>query len=293
MSISTSKIYKAVVPKFIRKKILAGKMRALIHDYYHALPEPVDKEIEPVLRYLIAKPLTVFPYDFNDEYQAGTIEVFDDKEKGLRYVHLDGKRLYFKRGWSRNRIRKAFNGLLMEQDIRCPHCYEQPGFKVEEGDVLVDIGAAEGNFALSVVEKASSIILFESSKEWIEALNATFEPWKDKVQIVNKFVGDINNKNCTTLDDFFQKGDKISFLKIDVEGAEYQLLNGSKRILGEQSPLKVAICTYHKQEDEQIFKGLLSGSGFETSHSEGYMFIYHDKNIKPPFLRRGLIRAIR
>ena len=96
---------------------------------------------------------------------------------------------------------------------------------------MVDVGAAEGIFALSNVEQAGRIVLFESSKEWIEPLKATFAPWKEKVEIVNKFAGDISNAKCVTLDDYFVPGDKLSFLKIDVEGAESRLLSGCKRIL--------------------------------------------------------------
>jgi len=293
MKIVTSQIHKAVLPKFIYKRIRASLMRNLVLNYYRNLPELPSEEVELVLDYLKSKPITVFPYHSLDHYVASDVEVHDDQEKGLRYVFLDGKRLYFKKRWSKNRIRKTFNGLRKEQDSNCPHCYENESFKVEEGDVLLDIGAAEGNFALSAVEKASRIILFESSLEWIEALNATFEPWKSKVTIVNKFVGEVTNEECTTLDEFIHSGEKISFLKIDVEGAESQLLNGCKRILQETHPLKVAICTYHKQDDEHEFKALFSRFGFETSHSDGYMLLYHDKKIAAPFLRRGLIRAVK
>lgn len=178
-----------------------------------------------------------------------------------------------------------------EQDSQSPHCYENETFKVEHGDVLVDIGAGEGNFALSVVEQASRIVLFESNKEWLEPLRATFRPWKDKVTIVNKFVGDINDSTSTTLDEYFSVDEKISFLKIDIEGAESLLLEGSKRILQVQHPLKVAICTYHKPEDEQEFRELLTQYGFATSPSNGFVILFTDRKMKAPYLRRGLIRA--
>ncbi len=293
MNIYTLPVLKAVLPKFIYKRILTKVARASVIGYFSALPEPPSEEILNVVNYLKSHPITVFPYQSLDRYIADSVEVFEDRERGLRYVLLDGKRLYFKRRWSKARIRKTFNGLLKEQDPSCPHCYETGNFKVETGDVLVDIGAAEGNFALSAVEKASRIILFESNPEWIEALNATFEPWKNKVTIVNKFVGEITDEECTTLDDFFPQEEKVSFLKIDVEGAESQLLKGCRRMLRDKVPLKLAICTYHKQEDEEEINGLLSGYGFETSHSYGYMLLYHDPKFKAPFLRRGLIRAVK
>lgn len=47
--------------------------------------------------------------------------------------------------------------------------------------MIADIGSAEGNFSLSNIENVKKVYLFESDKEWIEALEATFRPWRDKV----------------------------------------------------------------------------------------------------------------
>ena len=293
MSKLTSQIYRIVVPKFIRKRILARNLRHSILNYYANLPGAPDEELQKVLSYLSANPIAVFPYHFQNKFNADDIEVFNDQVKGLRYVMLEGKRLYFKKRWSDKRIRHSFNELTKEQDRESPHRYLNEQFKIEVGEILVDIGVAEGNFALGAVEKASRLILFETDKEWIEALNATFEPWKEKVLIVNKFVSDTTDAANTTLDDFIALNERISFLKIDVDGAESRLLNGCKRILAEQQPLKLAICTYHKQNDEHDFNTLLVQDGFKTSHSDGFMLFYYDRKMKAPYLRRGLIRAVK
>ncbi|HRX12489.1 MAG TPA: hypothetical protein P5210_12605, partial [Draconibacterium sp.] len=216
----TSQIYRIVVPKFIRKRILAKNLPKSILKYYAGLPEPPSDEINLVLNYLSRNPIAVFPYEFQDEYIADNIEVFDDREKGLKYVLMDGKRLYFKKRWSSKKIRNLYNLLSKEQDIRSPHRYLTDQFEFKTGETLVDVGAAEGNFALSVVEKASQIILFEADNEWIEPLNATFEPWKDKVEIVNKFVSNISDSLNTKLDDYLNiENGRETFIKIDVEGA--------------------------------------------------------------------------
>ncbi|MHC1703847.1 MAG: FkbM family methyltransferase [Tenuifilaceae bacterium] len=291
MKILSSPIYRILVPKYFRRKILFKVLPSNVLKYYDGLTKPHYDEIETVLNYLRTNSMDTIPYHFTKEYVVGDVEVFDDHDKGLKYVLLDGKKLYFKKIWGKERIQKSITGLLREQDKRSPHCYTDNNFKVEEGEVIVDIGAAEGIFALNAVEKASKIILFETNVDWIEALNATFEPWKDKVTIVNKFVGNINNSTNTTLDSYFPNGEKITFLKIDVEGAESKLLEGCKRILKELDPLKVAICTYHKHNDEHVFNEILKNYGFKTSYSPGYMLYYFDRKIKPPYLRRGLIRA--
>ena len=293
MSKLPSQVYRILVPKTIRRKLLARELRKKIISHYSTPPDAQPEEIKTVVNYLKTNPLAVFPYDFQNQYIEESIEVFDDPDKGLRYVMFDDKKLYFKKRWSKKRIRHSFNELTKEQDPQSPHRYLNENFGIEEGEILVDIGVAEGNFALGAIEKASKLILFETDKEWIEALNATFEPWKHKVVIVNKFVSDITNATNTTLDDFFGVDEKLSFLKIDVDGAEFRLLNGCKRILSNPQPLKLAVCTYHRQNDEEIFDAMLLKYGFKTSHSDGYMIFHYDKKIKAPYLRRGLIRAVK
>jgi len=288
-----SQIYRIVVPRFIRKAIHAKQLQKKVFYYYSTQSGRTTGEIEAVLNYLKTNPIAVFPYSFQNQYSEDDIEVFDDRASGLRYVMLDGRKLFFKRRWSKRRIRHSFNELMKEQDPQSPHRYLSDHFRIEDGDVLVDVGVAEGNFALGAVEKVSRLILFEADKEWIEALKATFEPWKNKVVIVNKFVSDVTNATHTTLDDYLVPGERISFLKIDVDGAESRLLDGCKRVLAEQRPLKLAVCTYHRQNDEQEFEALLSRNGFEISHSDGFMLFYHDKKIDAPYFRRGLIRAVK
>lgn len=293
MNTIAAKAYRIFVPKFIRKRILAKQLPKAILNYYASLPEQPSREIKEALDYLKTHPLAVFPYPFQDEYIAENIEVFEDKEKGLRYVLQDGKKLYFKKRWGVKKIQNLYNLLSKEQDIRSSHRYLTSQFTFDDGEILVDVGAAEGNFALSIVEKASEIILFEADKEWIEPLNATFEPWKDKVQIIYKYVSDQTDSTNTRLDDSISHGTTPMFLKIDVEGAESRLLKGAQRIFEEQKQLKVAICTYHKQNDEKDFNEFLIGKGFKTASSDGYMLFYFDKKMKAPYFRRGLIRAIK
>ena len=50
------------------------------------------------------------------------------------------------------------------------------------------------------------------------------------------------------IDDLVDKNDKITFIKIDVEGAELESLKGAKKIIQRDKP-KLAICIYHKPED--------------------------------------------
>lgn len=285
-----------ITPQFIKDSIGNYKLRRLksnIIKYLKSIPEDIiDKEQKDVLDYLLHNPITTFPYDFNKSYVAQSINVHMDEKLGLKYVLHEGKRLYFKRKWTIDEIRVAYNSLQIEQDVNSPHRYLSLDFSVCDNAVTVDVGAGEGNFSLSVVENASKLYLFEADNEWIEALNATFQPWKNKVVIVNKYVSDTDTNTHVSLDAFF-KEEKIDFLKADVEGCELQLLQGASNILFSQKDIMVAMCTYHRQNDAEMINQALTQYGFDTKFSKGYMFFFLDSPPVPPYLRKGLVRAVK
>ncbi len=284
-------LYRVIVPKPIRKKILLSQLQKKIPAYYSAIPSSLnDPEVQDVLRFINQNGVRVFPYSFTSQYELSSIEVFEDSESGLKYVLQDGKRLYFKRRWSSDRIRRSFHDLTLEQDAKSPHRYLSNEFNLSADDVVADFGAAEGNFSLSVIERVKKIYLFEADQEWIEALQHTFAPWKDKVEIVPKFISDKNDDRHSSGDIYFQ--DKVvSFMKIDVDGGERGLLKGFETILSHRKPMRIALCTYHQHSDQTDFTEMLEKVGYTVTPSPGYMIFYYDKKLRAPYLRRALIRA--
>ena len=290
--------FRKIILPIIWSKLSELKLRyrkCKIISYLSCKKNGMTAEKQEVLGYLKHNHLSVFPYEYTKKYDKKRICLYSSDIVGvgkMRYVLQEGKRLYFKRNWSEEQIQAYYNGLLIEQDAMSPHRYETSTFHVCEGDVVVDAGVAEGNFALSVVEKVKKIYLFEVDETWIEALTATFAPWKEKVVIVNKYISDSDEENCVTLDTFFGN-EKIDFIKADIEGAERQLLAGAKAILSRQTPIKMALCTYHKHDDAVVLNQMLVEKGFSTEFSRGYMIFYYEMydKLKPPYLRRGLIRG--
>jgi hypothetical protein len=242
-----------------------------------------------VLNYLKIHGLSFFPYSFTERYKQEDVQSLFDCERKMYYVLHEGKRLYFRKDFDDLKIK--YNILRMEQDIDSPHRYETETFQVEQGDVVIDAGAAEGNFALSVVEKASKLYLFEVEPEWIEALEATFAPWKEKVVIVNKYISDKTNDTCISLDDYFGNA-RIDFIKADIEGAEIQLIEGAKEILARENP-KLALCTYHNKDDADNLALTLTEANYKVEFSKGYMIFLAKglDSLTSPYLRRVLIRA--
>jgi hypothetical protein len=148
----------------------------------------------------------IFPYSFVEKYDPKEIKVFFDPESRMKYVLFEGEKLFFPKKWSVKEIKIYASDLLLSGDNECPHRYSDEGFYVEEGDVIADIGAAEGFWALSNAKKAKKIYLFECDNEWKVALQKTFEPWKEKVDFIYKFVSDTKSENAITLDEFFMGG---------------------------------------------------------------------------------------
>jgi hypothetical protein len=287
-------IYRILVPKPLRTVILKKNLRRKILNHFASLPDKdINEEQKEVLRYLENNQLTTFPYSFQSNYSAKDIEIFFDTVKRMSYINMDGKKLYFKKRWKEKRIRRGYSELLKEQDINSPHRYLADNFTPGNNDIVADIGAAEGNFALSIIEKVKKIYLFEYDREWIKALEATFAPWKEKVVIINKYVADYDDNKHIRFDTFYNINKDITFLKIDVDGYEQKVLSGCSDILSGNAPLKLVLCTYHKNHDERDFSAFLLNNRFSVTCSRGYIIYYHDKKMKAPYLRRGLIRASR
>jgi len=278
--------------KVMHRKYEQQRLNSRIIKYLKSTSEFEELEKNNIIRNLRKNPLSFFPYDFTKKYDAKKIIVYTDDISKMKYVIHENKRLYFKRNWDEKKIQIYYNSLLLEQDLDSPHRYETTDFFVNDDDVVVDAGVAEGNFALSVIEKVKKLYLFEADEEWIEALKETFAQWKEKVEFINKYVSDNDEGNYISLDTFFGTR-KVNFIKADIEGAEMTLLEGCRNILSNSEKLKVVMCTYHKKDDSENIKQLLTTLKFNVEFSKGYMLYFLYDPPVPPYLRKGLIRAVK
>jgi len=262
-----------------------------IRNYFLALNiDEQSADVIEIINWFKENKFSVFPYDFTRKYLTKHTDVFYDNSCEMCFVLHDGKKLYFPKGWWLEASSLYYNVLLSEQDEQSPHRYETENFTVKNGEIIADIGAAEGIWALTNVEKASKIYLFECEKPWIRALQKTFEPWKEKIAIVNRYVSDVNTKNEITIDEYF-RNKEIDFIKADIEGAEVKLLEGGKEILSRENDLKLLLCAYHRKDDAVKLKEILDANGFSTEFTKRYMIFIHDSGLEEPYIRRGLIRA--
>jgi len=163
-------------------------------------------------------------------------------------------------------------------DKRDWHFYQKPHTSISNGDVLLDLGAAEGLFALSVVDRCKKIILVEPNDYFTKSLEKTFRAYSDKVQILNVAVGskdgeiafDQNSLNgriteaagttvrrkLKRVDDLLDPGTQITYLKADLEGFEQEMLIGAENTIKRDRP-KIAITSYHNENEADAIVGLV------------------------------------
>ncbi len=254
---------------------------------YKSHPDKTD-----ILSYIQDNTLEVFNYSFVKKYENIRPEIGYDERAKLFYVMHKGYRMYMaKRFNTIKKVRTYYKNLCIEQDKDSPHLYLQGDFDVRQGDVVIDVGAAEGIFTLDVIEKAGKVYLIETSKEWIEALQYTFKNYQGKIEIINKYICDYTAYNTTTLDDLIHED--VDFIKMDIEGCECAAMTGASALIERMPHIKCALCAYHNDNDEMMLRTLAEGLGLKVSFTKGYMF--YPCSIQQiyimPTLRKGVIRC--
>lgn len=257
-----------------------------------------DKDICEIINHVKSTGrLKALNYPFVERYKNYICDVMVDKENRMHYVIHNGRPMYFSRGYhSKKACLEYYRNVLEEQDKDSPHCYLSADFAVDEGSIVVDAGVAEGNFSLDIINKVSKLILIECDMGWVEALKCTFasEIAEGKVIIIPKMLGENNNDKEISIDALMQQYGRIDFIKMDIEGSEEKALCGAKRWTEESSGVKAAICAYHTPQAFNNINHILGGGGtFSLTYTKGYICLNPLFNFKPPYLRRGMVRAIK
>lgn len=251
-----------------------------------------NREIKEIVNFLEKERLRVFNYKFTEKYLEMNVEIKYDDECGLYYVMHNGKKMYMAKKYNtEEKVYKYYREVCMEQDKESPHAYLNDEFNIKENDVVVDVGVAEGNFALSVIDKVSRIYLIETDKGWIEALSHTFSEYSEKIIILNKFISDYTYFDTETLDNLIKE--EVDFIKMDIEGAEIEAINGAQKLLHRSQKVKCAICVYHKDNDERCIRELVTLLGLNCTAVRGYMYYPIDMRqiYISPTLRKGVVRC--
>lgn len=160
-------------------------------------------------------------------------------------------------------------------DVMVPdQYYPKDVLSFNNSETLVECGSYDGDtlqkFMDVVHGEYEECYCFEPDPVCADILEKRItEEWKsDKIHLIKKGVWDEKTElffestpeqgtSCVTsssensvpmvkIDDFVKE--KVSFIKMDIEGAELRALKGAKEIISSYRP-KLAICVYHERED--------------------------------------------
>ena len=180
------------------------------------------------------------------------------------FIEVEGNKMFLGKGDPHNISIEGVFGKLDTETIKN---------SIKTGDIVVDLGANIGYYTLiaaKLVGDKGKVFAFEPEPRNFEILKKNVEiNGYHNVILEQKAVSDIHekinlylskgigthsiksNKNTTMqtiqtesvrLDDYFSDlnlTDKINFIKIDVEGAEFRVLNGMNIILKQSKHLKI------------------------------------------------------
>lgn len=272
---------------------------AILRNLILSLPGEVREKYHGECAYIESLPLEelgyiMFPYP-DIHPKDCNMSIF--KAKGVSCaLHNDSKQLYFP---SRYVGTNYYRDLVCREALlgtgtlaKSPHCYQDKDFKVEEGDVLLDVGCAEAIFALDNIEKVAKAYLFESEHVWRKPLRLTFAPYADKAVIINKLVSDRTTRKSIRLVDAVageMSNDAHFFVKMDIEGWERTVINGNADFF-KKAKVKLSCCVYHRQDDATVIEKMLKDMGYKTRFSEGWM-LPTINGIHYPYFRHGVIYA--
>ena len=251
-----------------------------------------EEEIKDVIKYIKRYDLHIFNYDFAKKYKNFKCEVFFDDRKKMFYVMHVGKKMFFPRRFkTEQEVEHYYRSIMLEQDKDSPHNYFSDSCRVKNGDVVVDAGVAEGNFSLEIVDRASKIYLIEADEQWVEALQYTFEDYKDKIKIICGYLSSYSDGNHIALDDVIDQ--PVNFIKMDIEGNEWDALNGAIELVRRSQNLRLSICSYHRDVDQELIESFMRKNEIQYEHSKGYMWFPYTlgRGYVTTKLTRGVIRG--
>lgn len=168
-----------------------------------------------------------------------------------------------------------------------------------EKEIFIDCGAYIGDTILQYNQftkgNYKKIYAFEPNKEFLVDLDKNIKSLHD-IEVINKGTWNKNtilkfknNKEVshittidegnivevTTIDSVVKTEDKITFIKMDIEGSELESLQGAINFIKRDMP-KMAICCYHKKND--IIDLFHFMKKIENSNVRYKIFLRHHSN---------------
>jgi len=172
---------------------------------------------------------------------------------------------------------------------RCDHDYESI-LTIEEDDVVLDVGAAAGCLTFPASKRARLVIAIEPNPIYFSKLEKKARnidniilvnkaTWNEKGTIeliIDGYESSISDLSTTivktdTVDNIINDlgFEYVDFIKMDIEGAEIETLQGAVNTL--KNVKKIIVAAYHKRQSEQTYiwvDNFLRSNNFNTIVTE-------------------------
>ncbi len=192
-------------------------------------------------------------YDYfisNKEVFCKNVNIFaDERSKDTYYeylrAYLEGHRY---EGYTSPEEDKYF---LTEEDV----------IEHREDECWINLGACRGDTIFHFVRQGLSyekIYAVEgdvrTAKKLEMHLRFLSPELRKRIQTIGRYFGG-QNKESYSIDDYF-KNEKITYINMDIEGAEVDVLESAKEVIRKNRPV-LAVCVYHKKDDLLVIPALL------------------------------------
>ncbi|KOS60727.1 FkbM family methyltransferase [Lysinibacillus agricola] len=218
--------------------------------------------------------------NLNDIYYLS--EIYNMEELSLKFIDMNkGKFQNIKNLLADEQSRKSltayidakvYNNYSCLKDIYCEeHYFPKDIISLNENESLIDCGAYIGDTIKDFIalnnNKFKNIIAVEADPINMSILKENYLDERIRfceVAVFSKktdllfdssenMLSKISEGNgvlvkADKLDNIVKEGEEISFIKMDIEGAEMAALKGAEKIIKTQKP-KLAISVYHKRND--------------------------------------------
>lgn len=233
-----------------------------------------------------------------------------DADHAFRYALKYGKP---NKLWQVEELEYYWSLVAVLREIFVDEIYDQY-YNLKKGNIIVDVGAHIGIFAVkaakAVANSGGVVVAIEPDSKNLKFLERNIREndlknviivskgaWSkpDKLKLYHGCysmsssfyhqqwqLAESTEVDVDTVDNIVRELglEKVDFLKMDVEGAEFEVLRGMKEIL--QGNINLVISAYHEQDGEVTYKKLvpwLASEGFDVCRESGIVYVAKD-NLK-------------
>lgn len=189
--------------------------------------------------------------------------------------------------------------------------YENDNIQISEDDIIFDCGANMGMFAAYAASKGAKVYCFEPSPSTQKLLQKTQKIYPNNIIIIPKAIScqsgielfcetdniganhlassvmqeqlqtiNLLEVDTISISDFVKEQNIIpTYIKIDIEGSERNLLKGAKNFFENYNP-KIVMAIYHNSYDANVFISYFSNLNYKYQIDKGNLFVWKDNEEK-------------